>query len=674
MIDKIDERLSENWRGNIPDFTDHGRGHSNRVLERLESILPKQEERTAKLEKQMWWGSILLLLYATELHDVGLGFNARAGIPLSPEEVRHQHPELGKEFVEVNWDLLNLPDKRFGEVLGQIIKYHTKSTNIQSIPETFEVIQTVPLRLLVALIRLADSLDCDFRRAQWYNEDYRIYPDEVTRTHQRACELVDSVTFYSENKTVFVNCHALSLSDRRIAFWKFSEDICVEFDEIKDILQSNDVKWVFLKLRIINEPPLSCSEAKREFIEIQKMLSSLPSLDVFRRKLHEFFVGFIIKYFPHRTQYAGYYADERKTVSDIFKSNLEECCTIVRQKICFITLNSHVETRLRDALKEFETNAFAKSVIIFPNEINDIALALTESLANRLDDITTSLYKQSILGYLSTYHKISLADPRDFKARILDCSGDNLCVDARIRAMNLGVFVIDTGGSLVRTPPKYHLSQIATLLTTTTDLVGNQISAMPNSPAVASTVSTLIGHAIRMPFNECESYLYQAIHSILSGAGLLTRGVSISRSAFDRRKSKADFVISRFDEILPLEKIFLITDELARAVCNYDDREQKELQDVELSFSLYENLIFLVLEVYGKRNLLKESGYSPPSVDMNESLIRMFALWPGFSALPEKFQTLPALSLCLLAYAFVLYGFDDAGFSKFGEDLNTSSP
>jgi len=669
MIRKIEKQI-ENWRGNIPYFSDHGKGHSERIIERLEKILPLKQNRTAKLEENLWWGPLELLLYSAWLHDIALGFNAKDGILITPEDIRNQHHILGEQFVKDNWDLLNLQHKRFGEALGKIIYGHVKAVNINSIQKNFDSIYPIFLRNLVALIRLADALDCDFRRRQWFHEEYRIYPDETTKNHQRACELINSVTFDVANKTIYINCNVSSPSDRKIVLWYFVEQISPDFKEVKDILNSNDINWVYLKLHINEEIPLSQADAKNELNIIQQILSSFKTEEKFRRLLHESLLVNLFNYFYHKTEFNSYFADENKKVKEVIYANSDNFLDSLK-KVIPNYFSSYVEPQWKGVLENFEENILSVLQILNSDEMNEIAKEITNNLADRLDDIAKMHYLQRILGHLSTYYNISIS-PNDISINILDYLDNEIIFKVQIRSVYLGNFMIDQEGRL-KAPSKHHLEKVTSLIRSGADLLKDQISGEPDTPGTMAVVSNLISHAVKMPIDEYDIYLHKAIHSILAGVGLLSKYTYISDAAQDIRDQLIKTLIDKFS-MLSQNRIISITNDLSTAICNYKKKKEIEPKDVEQAFILYENLLYLILEIYGMTDLLQISKYNAPNIEIQEPIIRMFSLWTKFSNLPIQHQSTPVLVCYLLAFAFILYGLEDISiFSKIGEDLNTTS-
>ncbi|MDI1480411.1 HD domain-containing protein [Polyangium sp. y55x31] len=153
----------------FPGGNDHGPNHIRRVLKRLDDILgrtPLEHVNVFEL-----WLAMMAVLY----HDVGL------------LQTRDKHPEVGADLMlgEQNPYLF---DKRERELIHAAIFTHGSKTDIdqkcRKYPKRHQVGDfPVNVRLVCALVRLADELDEDYRRGDeglFKKRDIeKRYPDSV---------------------------------------------------------------------------------------------------------------------------------------------------------------------------------------------------------------------------------------------------------------------------------------------------------------------------------------------------------------------------------------------------------------------------------------------------------------------------------------------------------------
>jgi hypothetical protein len=669
MVKKISNRMLDNWRGNLPHFTNHGEEHSEIVIERLERILPQQDKRTSKLEKDLWWGSIQLLLYASFLHDVGLGFNSKDGNILTPDETRELHNILGEDFVKEKWDVLNLKNDKFGQALGRIIYAHPKSVDLNKIRKDFPVIDTIPLRKLAALIRLADALDCDIRRKQWYDGEYRICNDPIAMEHQRACDLIGSVSFDTLTKTIYINCFANSLRDKKTVLWKF-QDIFEDFSSVKDILNENDINWIYLKIKINDDNPLFYNEVKEELESIDQQIKKINERalkEKFRADLQFRCIEMIRSVFTERSKTfedTSYVSPERKTILEALKIKSDFYIQETEKNLP-TTLHSEFKRCFFEVLKDIESDPKSNYVRIMTSELNEFTTMFSDEIADGLDDALKVQYLQIILGFLEKQFKMSI-NPFDLKIQIFNAISDQIIARIYIRAVELGLFTIDPiVNRVVDMPPLHELSPRLRLLSNLADMVKSKISVESENPAVKSSAANLRSLALDMSIDDCDFYLQKSVESILLGIGLLGPLKPLSSDAFSIKKSRLNQIITEYN-IVPHDAIQGITDDIAHALSNFQNKNQLDVADIEMSFRIYESLTKDIMNVYGIKDTQKSKSILP-EVDSIESVLHMFTLWPIFSNIPERYRTRPVLTSCILAWAFCLYGFDKFSSPKLGK-------
>ena len=153
------------WAGAFPGGNDHGPEHVERVLEKLDQLVGGNPAKHQLLRPYELFLTMLSILY----HDIGI---LRA---------REDHPEHSAIFVEEEKNEY-LVDPRDRDIISAAVMSHSSSKDIALETERFadeELIgsQSVRPRVIAALVRLADELDEDFRRANPAAQDKLDLPE-----------------------------------------------------------------------------------------------------------------------------------------------------------------------------------------------------------------------------------------------------------------------------------------------------------------------------------------------------------------------------------------------------------------------------------------------------------------------------------------------------------------
>lgn len=197
----------------INDFTDHGKGHSERVLDWAVDLLPILKDKTgidlSDVERY-------LLLASGFLHDIGMqcdiikfphikkeaealkadfvgvDFNATSSSNYSndaQEKIRENHHLLTAAWIQCAFtnrgsdpvsgldDAAKLIKPALVQSLKDICMYHSKLPIIETAFEPCGYDRDARIRLIAALLRLADELDIDYRRVpEGVHKNFRLDP------------------------------------------------------------------------------------------------------------------------------------------------------------------------------------------------------------------------------------------------------------------------------------------------------------------------------------------------------------------------------------------------------------------------------------------------------------------------------------------------------------------
>jgi len=178
----IEQNVSKAWEGGLilRHYTKHGIEHSENIITYLGKILKTHANLLNTYER-------FVLLASAYLHDIGMQFPAYAGLPRKAEneytdeeleKIRENHHIASaaiiedsvsqnppEELVELGLRSESEDCKHFATFIAKVSKYHRKlNIEDEELKETSILGECMRLRLLAALLRLADTLDRTYKR------------------------------------------------------------------------------------------------------------------------------------------------------------------------------------------------------------------------------------------------------------------------------------------------------------------------------------------------------------------------------------------------------------------------------------------------------------------------------------------------------------------------------
>jgi hypothetical protein len=202
-------------------LVDHGAmGHTDRVIEYLEKLTESFSLELTNLEKYA-------LLTSARLHDIGQYVNSTAnGRILSEAEVREFHHELGRDLVLRNYALLDINNVHLARYIASIAYCHRRRVKIE---EVFSEPDSIPIgestlrpRMLAALLRLGDAMDCDYRRAPEIASILLRLPEENQR-HWKASQLIAGVSVDFPQRQIRLIASTSNHFEKDLVRWKLEE-------------------------------------------------------------------------------------------------------------------------------------------------------------------------------------------------------------------------------------------------------------------------------------------------------------------------------------------------------------------------------------------------------------------------------------------------------------------
>jgi len=272
------EKIKEHCRGEsfihsqglFRYYTDHGPGHSEAVIKILDKLTKGVE--LSEYED-------FLLKCSAWLHDIGM--LRREGENTDNSEVcnriRKEHHKRSAEYISKHWREIGLSDETEAAIIRWICYAHSSKVNINEVPEEISTAgENVRTRLLAALLRLADALDC--REDRLPPEDYRHLPQipqeslkeywkheivkkvEINRTGDRTRIYVEMLLKYKDHK------------ENNVAD-KVKEKIEEELNSVRDVLERYNLHFE-LDFNVIEPPELEERPPPIRTIEAYKRVSN----------------------------------------------------------------------------------------------------------------------------------------------------------------------------------------------------------------------------------------------------------------------------------------------------------------------------------------------------------------------------------------------------------------
>ena len=230
-------------------FTDHGRDHLRRVIDRL-------SELDAFLPEPMNNRECFMILVAAYCHDLGMFLGRREGE--DPSETRNDHHNRSAEIVQELVDGHHIDLDRFELPTIQTLVRAHRLINLDNIPlDQWIESDRVRTRLLAALLRIADACDIDHRRAPesvfayYYN-----LIQAISRDHWRRHQIVSGVHFDQGRSSIVVSVDLDGgflevIGKTRIAN-AVQRELERELQSVSDVFSRYEVGLVHVEIRDYN--------------------------------------------------------------------------------------------------------------------------------------------------------------------------------------------------------------------------------------------------------------------------------------------------------------------------------------------------------------------------------------------------------------------------------------
>jgi len=226
-------------------YVDHGINHVERVIVKIEAL---NGFLLAPLNRK----EAFIILLAAYYHDMGMFIGRRQGE--DPEQARNEHHTRSAEAIQMlNYrNFLHIPQEEL-EVIKKVIEAH-RLTDLKELPES-QWIEGFEIRtqLLGALLRIADSCDCDRSRASRAIFDlfYENIPDN-SKEYWKMLFPVTDVRFEGRRTSIIVSINFAGNLKERIEKYRIGNLLKRKIDEelssVEAVFRHNRVPLVRVEI------------------------------------------------------------------------------------------------------------------------------------------------------------------------------------------------------------------------------------------------------------------------------------------------------------------------------------------------------------------------------------------------------------------------------------------
>jgi hypothetical protein len=223
-------------------YTDHGRGHSERIIENFDRIIPKNLRLNST--------EAYILLCSAWLHDIATAFQEPGK---TPAEIYKTHHIRGKEFIENDPALNNLLLSTARSYIAMITEKHRREERIDKLPKlAFIDKDKVRIQLLTALLRLADALDITGARASELRSAFvKKLPDEA-KIHWEVCRLITGWNFNHSKHIIEIYAHYETDEEKAMLIWRI-DDLYSELSSVIPTLNEYGLICIGLEAKLVNK-------------------------------------------------------------------------------------------------------------------------------------------------------------------------------------------------------------------------------------------------------------------------------------------------------------------------------------------------------------------------------------------------------------------------------------
>jgi|GEM_PF-3207741 len=251
-------------------YNDHGPAHSKAVLKLLNNLL---DDISLKKDNGRLTEYEYFILYAAAwCHDSGMLMREGEDFDNSEvcERVRETHPERTAEDLSENWSKMGIQSETEAYLLGEICKAH--GGDPEKIKELPENSGNVYLRLLGALLRLADALDA--REDRLPPEPYMEVPGILEKQYVEYWkhEVLDSISINHKEKKIIVQL-IVKYEYPVDVVKRVKEKLTEELNSVKEVLEKYNISFNLDFPPLIDMIKYERRRNKRELLKELKLMT-----------------------------------------------------------------------------------------------------------------------------------------------------------------------------------------------------------------------------------------------------------------------------------------------------------------------------------------------------------------------------------------------------------------
>jgi hypothetical protein len=199
-VARIRQYVRDKWEGTVllPEYTDHGPQHSERVADYALQLIPDVLQPNTELRPVEGFA----LCSAALLHDIGMQVQpvgSALGEPSQAtyKQIRNLHPEESYNLIIQQWHTIGIPDDpQLITVVALLARSHGTHYFVDSVArlQQADTVGNEPFRgpLLAGVLLMADELDLYYKRASRAFSEYKL--STVSRAHNFRHHYVTSST------------------------------------------------------------------------------------------------------------------------------------------------------------------------------------------------------------------------------------------------------------------------------------------------------------------------------------------------------------------------------------------------------------------------------------------------------------------------------------------------
>ena len=229
-------------------YNDHGKNHFERIENNYSNMINESGISLTCCE-------VYLVLLSIWFHDIGLWLGRKEGE--SPEDARKYHHERVKDVIDLLVSKKEITPLENSEetILTKICAGHSRKTDLNDITKTSTLNgESINPRLLSALLRIADALDIDHRRAP--ETIFELFEDSIpenSKEHWDKHRFVNSVEFnriYAsiDIVTTFKQTLIDLVEQHKLAHW-VQEEIKNELRSVKSVFDDYELPFSHVLLK-----------------------------------------------------------------------------------------------------------------------------------------------------------------------------------------------------------------------------------------------------------------------------------------------------------------------------------------------------------------------------------------------------------------------------------------